>query len=83
MAVLEYELRTARDTISQLKRELTEMNQDTQTVQCASLSEDMEEEDEAEIKPHEKKILNFLVNDYLMRNGYKISAVTFSDECEG
>ena len=83
MAVLEYELRTARDTIAQLKRELTEMNLDTQTVHCASLSEDMEEEEDAEIKPHEKKILNFLVNDYLMRNGYKISAVTFSDECEG
>ena len=83
LAVLEYELRTARDTISQLKRELIEMNNDTQTVHCASMSEDMEEEEDTEIRPHEKKILNFLVNDYLMRNGYKISAVTFSDECEG
>ena len=83
LAVLEYELRTARDTISQLKRELSQMNHDTQTVHCASLSEQIDEEEDTEIKPHEKKILNFLVNDYLMRNGYKISAVTFSDECEG
>ena len=83
LAVLEYELRTARDTISQLKRELSQMNLDTQSFHCASLSEQMEEEEDTEIKPHEKKILNFLVNDYLMRNGYKISAVTFSDECEG
>ena len=82
IAVLEYELRTARETITQLKGELAEVTQDIQKIQHAALSEDIEEE-ETEIKPHERKILNFIVNDYLMRNGYKISAVTFSDECDG
>ncbi|XP_024135570.1 RAB11-binding protein RELCH homolog isoform X6 [Oryzias melastigma] len=32
------------------------------------------------IRPLEKRALNFLVNEYLLKNGYKLSSITFSDE---
>ena len=31
--------------------------------------------------PHEQKLLNWCVHDYLVRRGFRISAITFSDEC--
>lgn len=32
------------------------------------------------VKPHEKRALNFLVNEYLLCNSYKLTSITFSDE---
>uniref|UniRef100_A0A3P9IGI3 RAB11 binding and LisH domain, coiled-coil and HEAT repeat containing n=1 Tax=Oryzias latipes TaxID=8090 RepID=A0A3P9IGI3_ORYLA len=32
------------------------------------------------IRQLEKRALNFLVNEYLLKNGYKLSSITFSDE---
>lgn len=32
------------------------------------------------LRPHEKRALNFLVNEYLLKNGYRMTSVTFSDE---
>lgn len=32
------------------------------------------------IKPHEQRALNFLVNEYLLANSYKLTSITFSDE---
>uniref|UniRef100_A0A3P8VK87 LisH domain and HEAT repeat-containing protein KIAA1468 n=1 Tax=Cynoglossus semilaevis TaxID=244447 RepID=A0A3P8VK87_CYNSE len=32
------------------------------------------------IRPLEKRALNFLVNEYLLKNDYKLSSITFSDE---
>jgi len=84
VAVLEYELRTARDTIAQLRNELTDLtasDRNRADSEC-NASEDNEEEEVA-IKPYEKKSLNILVNDYLIRNGFKFTAITFSDECDG
>lgn len=34
------------------------------------------------IKPLERKALNFLVNEYLLQNNYKLTSVTFSEENE-
>lgn len=34
------------------------------------------------IKPHEQRALNFLVNEYLLANSYKLTSITFSDENE-
>ena len=85
LAILEYELRTARETIAQLRTELQELTKnDKGKASQGNSSEEEKEEDEEElqIKPHEKKFLNYLVNDYLMINGYKFTAVTFSDECD-
>ena len=32
------------------------------------------------MKPYEKRALNFLINEFLMKNGHKLTSVTFSDE---
>ena len=32
------------------------------------------------IKPYEKRAINFLVNEYLLRSNYKLTANTFADE---
>lgn len=32
------------------------------------------------VKPHEKRALNFLINEYLLYNSYKLTSITFSDE---
>ena len=43
--------------------------------------EDEDEEDESlELFGHEKRVLNYLVNEYLLQHGYKMTAITFSDE---
>ena len=34
------------------------------------------------IKPYEKRALNFLVNEYLLLQDYKLTSVTFSEENE-
>ena len=35
---------------------------------------------ESELFGHEKRVLNYLVNEYLLQYGYKLTAITFSDE---
>lgn len=32
--------------------------------------------------PHEKNVINFLVNEYLLEQGYKMTSVTFAEENE-
>lgn len=32
------------------------------------------------IKPHEQRALNFLINEYLLIHGYKLTSITFADE---
>lgn len=34
------------------------------------------------IKPHEQRALNFLINEYLLMHGYKLTSITFADENE-
>ena len=44
---------------------------------------DMDDEEEAEsleLFGHEKRALNYLVNEYLLQQGYRLTAITFSDE---
>ena len=38
--------------------------------------------DDAAIKPYERRALNFLVNEYLLLNDYKVSSVTLAEENE-
>lgn len=35
---------------------------------------------ERSLKPHEKRALNFLINEYLLLQSYKLTSITFSDE---
>ena len=32
------------------------------------------------MKPHEKRAVNFLVNEYLLNSEYRLTSVTFCDE---
>ncbi|CAH1269897.1 KIAA1468 [Branchiostoma lanceolatum] len=86
VAVLEFELRKAKETIKGLRANLTEAaetdipspmatdGQKTETQQATSKEEP--------VKPHEKRALNFLVNEYLLKQDFKLTSITFSDECE-
>ena len=45
-----------------------------------NIDDDDEDEDSLELFGHEKRVLNYLVNEYLLQYGYKLTAITFSDE---
>lgn len=32
------------------------------------------------LKPHEKRALNFVINEYLLLQDYKLTSITFSEE---
>ncbi|KAG8229227.1 hypothetical protein J437_LFUL008864 [Ladona fulva] len=79
LAVLEFELRKAKETISALRANLTVATEsENLTPEAGSTNLYLKDP----IKPHEKRALNFLVNEYLMRHGYKLTSITFSDENE-
>ena len=40
---------------------------------------DDEEAESLELFGHEKRALNYLVNEYLLQQGYRLSAITFSE----
>nr|XP_014279343.2 lisH domain and HEAT repeat-containing protein KIAA1468-like [Halyomorpha halys] len=74
IAVLEFELRKAKDTINALRANLTVATGEGRS--CAQF------EKGDVIKPHESRALNFLINEYLLLHGYKLTAITFADENE-
>lgn len=74
IAVLEFELRKAKETINALRATLT-----VATGEGTSSTKFVKGEP---IKPHESRALNFLINEYLLTNGYKLTAITFADENE-
>ncbi|XP_046733668.1 RAB11-binding protein RELCH homolog isoform X3 [Silurus meridionalis] len=79
VAVLEFELRKAKETIQALRNNLT------QAAECENPSQERKNyksspEIQEPIRPLEKRALNFLVNEYLLKNEYKLSSITFSDE---
>uniref|UniRef100_A0A8D0C699 RAB11 binding and LisH domain, coiled-coil and HEAT repeat containing n=1 Tax=Scleropages formosus TaxID=113540 RepID=A0A8D0C699_SCLFO len=79
VAVLEFELRKAKDTIQALRANLTqaaEREVPSQEKRSFKSSPEIQEP----IRPLEKRALNFLVNEYLLKNNYKLSSITFSDE---
>uniref|UniRef100_UPI00358F7929 RAB11-binding protein RELCH homolog isoform X2 n=1 Tax=Myxine glutinosa TaxID=7769 RepID=UPI00358F7929 len=78
VAVLEFELRKAQETIRALRASLTHATEPKSPAQVlfgekTTLAEDV-------IQPLERCALNFLVNEYLLQNGYKLTAITFSEE---
>ncbi|XP_050675108.1 RAB11-binding protein RELCH homolog isoform X2 [Leptidea sinapis] len=76
VAVLEFELRKARETINALRVNLTQVT-DTDTGLDKSSKDNF---NQASLKPHEKRALNFLINEYLLLQDYKLTSITFSDE---
>ncbi len=54
--------------------DITELARSTSQVNVKSLS--------TVLMPHEKNALNYLLNEYLLEHGYKMTSVTFSEENE-
>ncbi|XP_015186893.1 PREDICTED: lisH domain and HEAT repeat-containing protein KIAA1468 homolog isoform X1 [Polistes dominula] len=80
VAILEFELRNARESISALRANLTVVTE-FDGVTPDKRSEKKVNNDNP-IKPHEQRALNFLVHEYLLTHFYKLTSVTFSDENE-
>ena len=58
-------------------------NSETEVLTPESPEDRLEDIGEDEpIKPYEKRALNFLVNEYLLLQDYKLTSVTFSEENE-
>ncbi|KAK0082778.1 hypothetical protein PV325_009838 [Microctonus aethiopoides] len=80
VAILEFELRKARENISALRANLTVMTDPESTF--PNKVNDKIQLIDSPIKPHEQRALNFLVNEYLLAQSYKLTSITFSDENE-
>ena len=81
VAVLEFELRNAQDTIRLLRTTLTK----TAAAELASEAESSATTPtlttiNEPAQPYEKRALNFLVHEYLLHQDYKLTSVTFSEE---
>ncbi|CAB3238044.1 unnamed protein product [Arctia plantaginis] len=76
VAVLEFELRKARETIHALRANLTQFADGESTLDKTT----KDVSDQRSLKPHEKRALNFLINEYLLLQDYKLTSITFSDE---
>nr|XP_044990952.1 RAB11-binding protein RELCH isoform X3 [Jaculus jaculus] len=79
VAVLEFELRKAKETIQALRANLTKAAEHEVPLQERKNYKSSPEIQEP-IKPLEKRALNFLVNEFLLKNSYKLTSITFSDE---
>ncbi|XP_040568342.2 LOW QUALITY PROTEIN: RAB11-binding protein RELCH homolog [Lepeophtheirus salmonis] len=77
LAVLEFELRKARESITTLKEELASKESIHTSIQSKSTENN---HDERTISSRELTLLNHLINDYLLENNYKLTSITFSDE---
>ncbi|XP_070166057.1 RAB11-binding protein RELCH homolog [Polyergus mexicanus] len=82
VAILEFELRKARENISALRANLTVVTELEGTLKTPDKSSEKNLIIELPIKPHEQRALNFLINEYLLARSYKLTSITFSDECE-
>ncbi|XP_014219882.1 lisH domain and HEAT repeat-containing protein KIAA1468 homolog [Copidosoma floridanum] len=78
-AILEFELRKARDTINSLRANLTVVTESEVSTPDKNSEKGIFEHP---IKPHEQRALNFLVYEYLLAQSYKLTSITFSDENE-
>ena len=77
VAVLEYELRTARDTVSQLRGELAHRTANTR-LQGITEEHELQEDplgEEEEMKPYERKWLNFMVHGNVIMSGRCVRTV--------
>ncbi|XP_071495307.1 RAB11-binding protein RELCH homolog [Diadema antillarum] len=81
-AVLEFELRKARETIKSLRANLTEAAESDIPSPVHSNKDPEGNAVEEATRPLERRAVNFLVNEYLMNNNYKLTSITFADENE-
>ena len=88
ITLLEFELRKSKETVNQLRYQLTMMttNENDEKTLLASIKmkydEDEEEEEEAAeddhsiLLPHDKNSINYLINEYLLQQNYKMTSVS-------
>jgi len=91
VAVLEFELRKAKETIKNLRTSLTELSERANDQKFQSNKRTDNEQTEHKIlrldenknpEPYECRALNFLVNEYLLEQNYTLSSITFCEENE-
>jgi len=81
VAILEFELRNAQDTIRQLRTTLTKAAAAEPVPESASFTAAPTLATVNEpVQPYERRALNFLVHEYLLHHDYKLTSVTFSEE---
>ncbi|KJE94065.1 hypothetical protein CAOG_04762 [Capsaspora owczarzaki ATCC 30864] len=85
LAVVEFELRTAQDSIKALKESIALTASNNAGGAPSQLHLNLPAvDDEARlrspIKPYEQRALNYLVNTYLLEASYRLTSITFSDE---
>jgi predicted nuclease with TOPRIM domain len=92
VSLLEYELRRAREDITNLRTQLTNIvKKPPLPTHSSSSSLTMTPEREGDelmlqrfqrerIREHEAKILNYLIKNYLVQHKYSLTAITFSEE---
>lgn len=76
IALLEYELRKAKETIKNLRTEMTRADEDGDEVLQSSAAT------EESLKPVERRALDYLVNEYLLDNGHKLASLALAETCE-
>ncbi|XP_022908904.2 RAB11-binding protein RELCH homolog [Onthophagus taurus] len=79
VAVLEFQLRKAKETINALRNNLTVATESENNTPNKSTIHHVNVNT---IKPHEQRALNYLINEYLLEYGYKLTSITFADENE-
>ncbi|XP_055891966.1 RAB11-binding protein RELCH homolog isoform X3 [Biomphalaria glabrata] len=82
VAVLEFELRKAQETIKSLRASLTQQAETELSTPENQYKGGLGAENSEAVTPLEKKALNFLVNEYLLQANYKVTSVTFAEENE-
>lgn len=91
--VLEFELRKAKETINKLRNTLTMATSEQDCANLTSSVRTIRNMDNDELRdnlssysdsilPHEKNAINFLINEYLLSQDYKMTSVTFAEENE-
>lgn len=82
--VLEYNLRKSNQTVESLRTQMTAItsshvgNEANAGEEAEKIARDLETVEE--MKLHEKRTLNYLIKNFLLSAGYKLTAITFSDE---
>jgi hypothetical protein len=82
IAVLEFELRKTHETIRSLRAALTRTaaSEAANDAEPATTPTNNIPSIDEPARPYERRALNFLINEYLLRHDYKLTSVTFSEE---
>ena len=83
IAVLEFELRKAHEKINSLRSSLTKSAETDLLPSNFDLANAESIVSDESLMPYERRALNFLINEYLLKYGYKLTSVTFSEENDG